>query len=169
MENHQDLDCYKVLALQSPKSSVPTVTQEEIKEAYRRALLANHPDKVHGLGVPRVKRMWYTIDEITYAYKTLSNPVHRLQHDRNLKFQSSGKEDKDYGTCHIGIDTLDLDELYYDCAKREWRRSCRCGDRKGFMVDEDMLQESSENGELIAECPGCSLRLRVTFAVADDG
>ncbi|KAI4136206.1 MAG: hypothetical protein L6R39_007844, partial [Caloplaca ligustica] len=163
-----ELDCYKVLALPSFKPGIPTVSQEEIKKAYRRALLKHHPDKNRTPGLLQRTITRYTIDEITYAYNTLSNNARRLEHDSRLSPKSSAKDDKDYRNTHIGIDTLDLDELHYDWDKSEWHRGCRCGATRGFTVNEDDLQQSYECGELVTECLGCSLRLRLTFAVADD-
>lgn len=156
------LNCYKVLALESARSSVPTVSQQAIRDAYRRALLRNHPDKVSNTKA-------YTIDVITYAYKTLNDPEQRLRHDKQLKCRLPEKDDNGFDEYHTGIDTVDLDELHYNNIQKNWHRDCRCGDPKGFTLNEDDLQGSIEQGELVAECPGCSLRLRVAFAVTDDG
>lgn len=162
MDSFQGLNCYTVLALESPNSSLATVGRQAIKDAYRRALLKNHPDKVRNAKA-------YTIDAITYAYKTLIDPVQRVQHDKQLKLKIPEKDDHGYDEYHTGMDTVDLDELHYDEIQNNWHRDCRCGDPKGFTFDEKDLQGSIEHGELVAECPGCSLQLRVIFAVAYDG
>lgn len=169
MNNHKDIDCYKVLALQTPQPGVPIPSQQEIKEAYRRALLTNHPDKTRDADILQTKKTRYTIDEITFACKTLIVPIHRREHDKKLKLQSPEIGAPNDGDRHSGIDTLDLDELHYDRDKSEWHRDCRCGDTMGFTVNEDDLLQGSDHGELVTECLGCSLRLRVTFAVTHDG
>lgn len=169
MNNHQELDCYKVLALRPPTYGLPPISHQEIKDAYRRALLSNHPDKVQDLGVLHSKKIRYSIDQVTNAYKTLTNKVYRLQHDRQLELNPKDKDDTRYENLYSGIETVDLDELHYDCARSEWHCDCRCGDAKGFSLNENDLHQSSEQGELVVECPGCSLRLKVTFAVATGG
>ncbi|KAL8908869.1 MAG: hypothetical protein Q9207_000595 [Kuettlingeria erythrocarpa] len=156
------INCYKVLALESARSSVPTASHQAIRDAYRRALLRNHPDKVSNTKA-------YTIDDITYAYKTLSDPEQRLRHDKQLKCKVPEKDDDGFDEYHTGFDTADLGELHYDNIQKNWHRDCRCGDSNGFTLNEDDLRKSIEQGEVVAECPGCSLRLRVAFAVADDG
>lgn len=159
MNNHQDLDCYKVLALKPPRYGTTPATQQEVKEAYRSALLSNHPDKLQNAGVQHGIKTLYSVDEITYAYKTLTNIVYRLQHERQQKLKPSDKDS------HSGIETVDLDELHYDCARSEWHCGCRCGDATGFSLMEIDLHQNSEHGDVVVECRGCSLRLKVTFTV----
>ncbi|KAL8680200.1 MAG: hypothetical protein Q9224_004698 [Gallowayella concinna] len=161
-----DPDCYQVLALQQPFSGRPAVSQERIKQAYRHALLANHPDKSRIPVTPQPQTTQYTIDQVTTAYQTLIQPARRLEHDKQIRTTPPAKGHSDCVKSHAGIDTLDLDELDHDDYSNEWHRGCRCGDDKGFTVTEDELQRSSDAGETVTECQGCSLRLRVTFAVA---
>lgn len=169
MNGHVGPDCYDVLKLQRPGSDGPAISQNEIKSAYRRALLLNHPDKHQGSDAIQAGKQRYTIDEVTRAYDILIDPSRRLQYDRQLQLKLREKDDHDPGNHHTGIEAVDLDDLEYDGHRKEWHRECRCGDSTGFRFTEEELQGNCDNGEVIAECPGCSLLMRVTFAVADDG
>ncbi|KAL8934977.1 MAG: hypothetical protein Q9211_004944 [Gyalolechia sp. 1 TL-2023] len=161
MFSDQVHSCYKVLGLQSPRPDGPAASQQEIRIAYRRALLLNHPDKRQFSDSVQDPATPYTIDEVTRAFKVLVDRTHRLQHS------GQGKTDREVGK--PGIETVDLDELDYDDGKNEWRRDCRCGDAEGFKVTEDGLHQNCQDGEVIASCPGCSLHLKVTFVLNETG
>lgn len=167
MTNPEPADHYAVLDLCHPKPDGKAADQNEIKAAYRRALLHSHPDKVRGRQVEQVERPRYTIDKVIEAYNTLVNPSTRLQYDERLKVKRQCKSDRNAEN-YEGIETIDLDDLVYDSHRHEWRHGCRCGDESGFRVTEDELRGGSDSGEVIAECPGCSLLLRVTYAMADE-
>ncbi|KAL8669740.1 MAG: hypothetical protein Q9168_005682 [Polycauliona sp. 1 TL-2023] len=167
---HQIADCYDILDLYGPKHNVSAVGKAEIKQAYRLALLSNHPDKSQAAHLAHRSRARYTIDELSRAYRTLIDPERRLEHDRQLQLEPRVKPDQNHAQSHPGIDMLDLDEFNADDSSGKWHCACRCGDDNGFNVTEDELQTSSLWGETIIECRSCSLRLRVTFAtVEDDG
>jgi len=65
--------------------------------------------------------------------------------------------------------------MAYSDATGEWYRGCRCGRERGYMVSEGDLEEAVGNGErkgegeVVVGCVGCSLWVRVTFAVAEEG
>lgn len=160
------INCYNILDLYDSNFNVSAV---EIKQAYRRALLSNHPDKSQAADLVHRKRARHTIDEVSRAYHTLIDPERRLEHDRQLQLEPRARTDNDHAQSHPGIETRDLDELNREDFSDEWYCGCRCGDKKGFTLTEDELQKNSLAGEIITECRGCSLRLRVTFATADDG
>lgn len=163
------INCYNILDLYDSDFNVSAVGQAEIKKAYRRALLSNHPDKSQAADLVHRKRARYTIDEVSRAYHTLIDPERRLEHDRQLQLEPRARTVNDHAQSHPGIETRDLDELNREDLSDEWYCGCRCGDKKGFTLTEDELQNSTLAGEIITECRGCSLRLRVTFATADDG
>ncbi|KAL8737341.1 MAG: hypothetical protein Q9181_001758 [Wetmoreana brouardii] len=169
MSSYRDIDAYRILALPSSTSGRPGASPKEIKSAYRRALLSNHPDKSQSSIPDQAKQNKYTIDEVTRAYKTLGDPTSRLHYDKRRGPKSEGTAENNHRDHHTGIEAIDLDDLDYDGHRGEWRRGCRCGDGIGFKITEDELQRSCDYGEVIAECPGCSLCLKVTFALADDG
>ncbi|KAK2761277.1 Diphthamide biosynthesis protein 4 [Arachnomyces sp. PD_36] len=207
----------------SSSSSSPStpLSPQSLKLAYHRALLRHHPDKSSASST-RTKTKTkgattsstptnapsagssrqsdgdariYTIDEITAAYKTLSDPRARAEYDRELRLSrattagdagvntgSSGGEDDIF---HTGLETVDLEDLGYvdvdvdvdldgegdsgEVGGGYWYRSCRCGDEKGFFLMEGDLEREGEAGEILVGCKGCSLWLRVLFAVVEDG
>lgn len=188
---------YHILNLPFPSSSSsqnhPTPSKQDLKLAYHRALLRYHPDKSSASST-RTKpttttqtqqkngdTQIYTIDEITTAYKILSNPGSRAEYDRELRLSrptqdaENGKNENGKGDdiFHTGLETVDLEDLGYsdgDGTEEEegyWYRSCRCGDEKGFFVTEGDLEREVEAGEILVGCKGCSLWLRVLFAVVD--
>lgn len=162
IQNH-----YKVLALPHPLSTNKEISYHDIKLAYRRALLRNHPDKREGNKTTMTEIPTYTIDQITFAFKILGNPVTRTQHNRSLELYS--KESHSVEGSHPGLDTTDLDDFISNEEQRIWYRSCRCGNEQGFTVTEDELEKNAKYGEVIIGCCGCSLWLRVTFATSEGG
>jgi diphthamide biosynthesis protein 4 len=194
---------YEILGLSFPGSTQQrSLQKQDLKLAYHRALLKNHPDKssinasfssniktkavpsshLRGEGCGRV----YTIDEITAAYKTLSNPALRAEYDRSLLLVRPGLDSGDGARnrvtkggegddiFHTGLETVDLEDLDYmeegSGGEEEggvWYRGCRCGETKGFLVREGDLEREVEEGEVLVGCRGCSLWLRVLFGVVD--
>ncbi|PYH40496.1 diphthamide biosynthesis protein 4 [Aspergillus saccharolyticus JOP 1030-1] len=183
------LDYYEILSVRF--TSAP-ISKQELKSAYHRALLKHHPDKAaasagaaaqdapasllasdtHGSQPARA----YTIDEITAAYKVLSDPSLRAEYDRTLRLdraRAAGLE-KARGNgvlFHTGLEVVDLEDL--SCEEGEdgedfWYRGCRCGDERGFLLTERDLEKEAENGEIVVGCRGCSLWMKVLFAVEDD-
>ncbi|KAI9767541.1 MAG: hypothetical protein M1840_005578 [Geoglossum simile] len=163
---------YELLGLQPPQLGNRSSVQN-VKLAYRRALLLHHPDKSNapndiGNHIP-------TIDELTRAYKTLSDPATRAEYDRRLSLEPStaaspltrlrGSGD----SFRSGLETADLDDLEFDEDDAVWYRSCRCGDERGFTVSEDQLAGEAKFGEVIAGCRGCSLWLRIQFEAPEEG
>jgi diphthamide biosynthesis protein 4 len=54
--------------------------------------------------------------------------------------------------------------------KVEWRRPCRCGSDVGFKITEQELEDAEKRGagEVVVGCWGCSLAVRVGFAVEEE-
>ena len=163
-------DHYKILGLPSPYIADHDITIHDIKLAYRRALLHYHPDKSRHklLGLAKVEGSSHTVDQITIAYKTLIDPKRRSEYDQSVRL-SSPSTGLIPEKSHPGLETVDLDDLVFDEEHITWYRSCRCGNEKGFLIREEELERDTEDGEVITGCRGCSLWLRVTFAVAEDG
>lgn len=70
-----------------------------------------------------------------------------------------------------GEEVVDLDDLVYDEVREVYWRGCRCGDSRGFVVSEGELERGMDRngmGEVLVQCGGCSLWLRVGFGVADE-
>lgn len=159
---------YEILGLPEAFHDDPNLPAQTLRTAYRRALLQNHPDK-SAKGALTSTRTKYSIDQITEAFSTLSMPKTRAKYDADLKLQRvtvDGGQNKQI--FHTGIETVDLDDLEVDEAQGIWFRSCRCGDDRGFLIQEADLEEAASEGEISVGCRGCSLWLKVLFGVIVD-
>jgi diphthamide biosynthesis protein 3 len=58
-------------------------------------------------------------------------------------------------------DDVDIEDMDYDAATRTFTYPCPCGDR--FEITETQLRD----GDDVAACPSCSLRIRVVYEAAD--
>ena len=165
------LNYYELLDLEA-RQYEPLLSLQEVKAAYRRALLQHHPDKNPSRSVRTENASQNpstTVDDIALAYKVLSEPPLRAEYDRwlrsnDLKRGSGSHDDK---TRYTGLETVDLDDLVFDELSGLWSRGCRCGDEKGYIVSEAELERNVEDGELIVGCKGCSLWLRVLFGTEE--
>jgi hypothetical protein len=82
-------DYYKVLEVQS------TATQPQIREAYKKAALKHHPDRVPSDSPERTART-KKFQAINDAYYTLSDPTRRRDYDATRSFHSfTGHADPD--------------------------------------------------------------------------
>jgi len=166
---------YEVLGLpqnilDDQKDVVPLV-----KRAYHRALLRHHPDKTstQTQGVTfSTNSTKFTIDQISTALNVLSDPRKRAEYDKSLLTRphsgaSLGDGNSGFQT---DIENVDLDELPFDEAQGQWHRSCRCGNERGYVFNEEDLdvEEARNQGELLVGCLDCSLWLRVHYAVVDE-
>ena len=163
---------YQLLGLEA-RQYAPSLSAQEVKAAYRRALLQHHPDKrsQHPVAATREISQYSsaTVDDIALAYKVLSEPPLRADYDRWLRSKelNGGSDALRNRTHRTGLETVDLDDLVFDKDASIWRKACRCGDENGFMVSEAELERNAEDGEVIIGCKGCSLWLRVLFGVED--
>lgn len=185
------VDYYQILGIRFATSSA-ALSKQQIKLAYHKALLRHHPDKAgavtqdettKGSAHDSISSRWtdetagqrtYTIDEITTAYKTLSDPTLRSEYDRTLRLdrlKAAGRE-KTGDVFHTGLEIVDLEDLACDEDGEDgpcWYRDCRCGDERGFLVREEDLEREADHGEIVVGCRGCSLWLKVLFAVEEEG
>ncbi|KAF4162860.1 hypothetical protein CNMCM6936_001492 [Aspergillus lentulus] len=187
-------DYYEILNL--PFTTPPTaLSKQQLKVAYHKALLKHHPDKATSIAaIPSPTHdaktaqrpspdgnadasPTFTIDEITAAYKTLSDPALRAEYDRVLRLErvTVGKGEKSAAAAfHTGLEVVDLEDLV--CEETGdgegqsllcWYRGCRCGDERGFMVTEMDLEKEAEHGEVVIGCRGCSLWMKILFAMEE--
>jgi diphthamide biosynthesis protein 4 len=155
-------DYYQVLAI------TPTLAnQHAVKAAYRKALLEHHPDKTMCGNTDQAKSPGYTVDEITTAYKILSDPTSRSDYDRRYRVQNHTPI-PGIVKAHPGLETIDLDDMDYDDNGALWFRKCRCGNDRAYRITEEQLEKEAEHGEIITGCGGCSLWLKVLFQQADN-
>ncbi|KAJ5721336.1 uncharacterized protein N7483_009270 [Penicillium malachiteum] len=182
-------DYYQILNIPFTSSSA-ALSKQQIKLAYHKALLKHHPDKASAVTSDssiqgstyasststqsRNGTETYSIDEITTAYKTLSDPGQRAEYDRTLRLDrlKVAEREKTGDVFHTGLEIVDLEDLACDEGDGTtdvvcWYRGCRCGDERGFLVTEDDLEREAEHGEIVIGCRGCSLWLKILFAVED--
>ena len=156
------------------------LSKENLRTAYRRALLIHHPDKLpndaqnKGADGNRVVdehdltlKDRFTIDEIVNAYNVLVDSSKRAEYDRilDLKDKTQGQGTASGVGSHIGVEVFDLEDLTYHEDKNIWTSGCRCGDSQGYVVTETDLERESQHGEIYVGCRGCSLFIKVLFAV----
>ena len=164
-------NAYTILALRSSPQShfIPMAT---IKEAYRKALLAAHPDK-HPGSIARPKKS-YSIGAITEAYRILSTPELRAQLDKKLQIPSANISltEADFHMAKRHAEVIDLDDMHYDCDSQTWSYECRCGIDKAFEVSYDDLEEDGatvgQTSELLVACLGCTSWLRISYMIAGE-
>ncbi|PWY85978.1 hypothetical protein BO70DRAFT_254086, partial [Aspergillus heteromorphus CBS 117.55] len=176
---------YTILSLPftSSTSIATSLSKQQLKAAYHKALLKHHPDKTPSAtpndpDLPPSLQRPYTIDEITTAYKTLSDPSLRTEYDRSLRLDRArvAEREKTGTVFHTGLEVVDLEDLEFeegggaqaDGDGDYWYRGCRCGDEKGFLVTEEDLEREAEHGEVVVGCRGCSLWMKVLFAVEEE-
>lgn len=150
----------------------PDLSQEDVKQAYREALLKYHPDKLNrkttsGPELTTGASGTPTVNMIVEAYNILLDPLTRRKYDLSLKTAQA--------KAHQGIETFDLEDLVFheDSGNSQWTKSCRCGSSEGYFLSEDDLEKASseqagETKEVLVGCRGCSLFIRVAFASVDE-
>lgn len=168
----------QVLGL-SPNAALD-LTPEKLKTAYHAALLRNHPDKLPGVvpvvsGTTRtndtITAPIFSVDEIVGAYQALLKLADRAVHDAGLENTVVGSPHSysNETSVHAGVETYDLDELTFDESASRWYKQCRCGDIRGYVLEEaeleGELEGESELGEIYVGCTGCSLWIKVLFDV----
>jgi len=166
---------YEVLGIAEARHPI---SKQDVKAAYHQALLLHHPDKSLTRGSlnrstsTRTRRTdeaqpAYSVDDITKAYRILSDPLTRVEYDRSQQLHVRTQPQQARAEAfHIGLETVDLDDLPYDEGPGVWYRSCRCGEPRGFIVTECDLEKEEELGEVHIACSGCSLWLKLSFAVS---
>jgi diphthamide biosynthesis protein 4 len=182
---------YTILGLEAPSPgppSDPSSTAQQVRRAYKLALLATHPDRAAAQGT-------YTVDDVKEAYAILSNPQSRaeynewvLRHPGEMTEQGrrqGGTAPSLSSDFLLGLELLDLSDFDVLDPKfefggegegegegegqMEWTRACRCGAERGFRIAEEELVDAEAAGEkeVLVGCEGCSLWVRVGFEVEE--
>ncbi|KAL9115424.1 MAG: hypothetical protein Q9227_000745 [Pyrenula ochraceoflavens] len=164
---------YDILGLLQEQSRI---SNETVRVAYRKALLQHHPDKGSAKKFTRNEQSpLYSIDEIVAAYQTLSDPTARAEYEKQLLLSSKAQyknhaAEKLGSGAHDGVEDVDLDEMTYEEKIGLWSKGCRCGNEKGYILDEEELNKAADagEGEVYVGCEGCSLCIRVLFHVDEE-
>ncbi|KAJ7686505.1 hypothetical protein B0H17DRAFT_940334, partial [Mycena rosella] len=122
----------------------PHASRPQIKVAYHRALLRSHPDK----------NVASTADiaSIQEAYRVLSTPALRAQHDTRLRAPAGPRP----------AQVISLEEFQEHLELDSWSHSCRCG---GIYR---ITGEEMENGQHLIPCTSCSEIVWVGYELAED-
>jgi diphthamide biosynthesis protein 4 len=161
---------YTILNIPPPTSDSKRPSAQDIKAAYRLALLAHHPDKL-GVVISTQNKDTPSVDAIKTAYTTLSSPALHRDYDRTLLLNSSKSDSPSHHKVgYTGSETLDLDDLNYDEESGIWYLTCRCGEKRGYVITErDLEKEELAGGrEIVVGCGGCSLWISVVFGIAEE-
>jgi diphthamide biosynthesis protein 4 len=121
-------------------------TDDQIKQAYRRALLVNHPDKSKGAAQ-------HHLSELREAFQILISAEDRSEYDRIL--QTSRNK-----TAKRPLLSISLDDFTED--QDTWSYKCRCGNK--FTVTYAELEQDVH----ILECNGCSESIYIEYHLATD-
>lgn len=186
------LNLYEILGIyrESP-NQYSDVTLSEIKQSYHSSLLFHHPDKqkqqqtnvinsdVNQIGgasisdLESAKNPDITIPAIKTAYLILTNPERRNEYDTKLKLGlgASGSKAPKAANDQIDLDDMDCQtEIGPDGITETyiWTRSCRCGEKDGYILNEKDLEENGPDATSITvQCIGCSLWIEVLYAVEE--
>jgi diphthamide biosynthesis protein 4 len=137
-----------------------TATPDQIKAAYRSAVLHSHPDKSTTTTKSQLQFL-----SIQRAYETLIDPGQRKDHDATLASQSA-KQDVHINE-KVDISDMDLviqgdDEQQQSCLS--W--SCRCGGCYVVSVEDVATQQGiimhPLAPPLLIPCSTCSLYIQLT-------
>ena len=153
---------YQILGLVVSPSSAANISTKQIKEAYRLSLLQHHPDKVTSLSSQSHR---WSIDQIVEAHRILSEPSKKAAYDLDFCRQFTQTEKEARTRAHAGREHIDLGDFTFDDSSEVWKYPCRCGDPLGYQVNEQQLEDASNDGELLVPCAGCSLYVVVAFEV----
>ncbi|KIM33886.1 hypothetical protein M408DRAFT_325459 [Serendipita vermifera MAFF 305830] len=152
MASEQIVDLYRVLDIQRDAS------QEEIKQAYRRALLRHHPDKNRAAAEEVFPpKSVPAIDTVREAFRVLSTLSSRQKYDAALGSQMALSQRPEVAAPRpANIVSLD------DFEEKEasiWAHPCRCGGV--FVITEDLLEQDVH----LIGCDSCSEALWVGYEV----
>eukprot|EP00884_Botryococcus_braunii_P004538 jgi/Botrbrau1/14085/Bobra.182_3s0032.2 len=135
-------------------------SQEEVRAAYRRAVLAAHPDKGSSANPIASGEASSTFNAIQSAWEAVKDAEHRVQYDQSLAACEVGQSE-------VAIwQDVDLAE-FTPCDAGEgagflFSYPCRCGGSYLF-AEADLAVDASSAA---VPCDTCSLAVRVLYTVA---
>ncbi|CAI7633895.1 unnamed protein product [Penicillium viridicatum] len=164
------VDLYEILSLPFSGSSSTVLSKQQIKIAYHKALLKHHPDKAGAVA----RETGLSGSTNSTSTSTPSPLFAKSDGNSSRQLLKVAEREKTGDVFHTGLEIVDLEDLACEEAEGAdgdcWYRGCRCGDERGFLVNEEDLEREAEHGEIIIGCRGCSLWLKILFAVeAEEG
>ena len=152
VEVEEEETLYSVLGVKDKRA-----TDEELKKAYRKAVLRTHPDKwietsasssqgiVRGIEQQGSREAFLKVQE---AWKTLSDPKERYRYDEQLL-----REEEEVDEVEADKE-VDLTDMQHE-SDGSYGYSCRCGDT--FVLEESDKPEGGTS--VLINCCSCSLIL----------
>jgi curved DNA-binding protein CbpA len=138
MKEGLDMNLYEILSV-SRLSSL-----DEIKQSYKKLLLAVHPDKaITGGGNSEFLL-------VQHAFSVLRDPVMRKHYDEELARRKLLK-------VHVS-EVVDASSMVFCEEDASLTRSCRCGGEHKMSSDDVV-----ESGSIVIECSGCSIKIEVVL------
>lgn len=149
------LDYYTLLGV------APSATPSEIKQAYRRLILMNHPDK-QPTTTSRDAQFPVTseIHRIKEAYDTLRDSILREAYDSCLRSNAMSAPPSRAPSTQRPAQMISLEE-FDERKEGEWVYACRCGGV--YKIDEGMMEEDRH----LVGCEWCSEVVWVGYEVED--
>ena len=138
------MDPYALLGVE------PTSSADEIRRAYHARCLKLHPDTAEPDA--RASEAFQCVRD---AWALLGDPIARAAHDEGARRRTEHLDAEQSAADVVGFDEMRCPRAD---APREW--PCRCG--CVYQVGADEL----DGGELLVQCDGCSLSIRVVAAGA---
>ncbi|KAH8693537.1 putative DnaJ chaperone [Talaromyces proteolyticus] len=137
-------DYYKVLGV------APTASQQQIRDAYKRASLKTHPDRVPADSPERPART-KKFQRVNDAYYTLSDPDRRREYD-NARRDYFGDESEDVEEeVPRGAGAFPWSNFGFGGTERERERQERDSEQFGSIFEEMLREEGMANEESDAE------------------
>lgn len=146
-------DPYRLLKVQH------SANERELKQAYKRALLLNHPDKVQ-TGTTSV----LSIDSINQAYIQIKHNMRQAGSSNSGTTQyPNSTPNLDASPDFSEIVDLGLMEEHEEHGQFQWTRKCRCGSE--FKLYEVDLESNDDADEIAVQCTDCSIWILVQYSV----
>lgn len=109
-----------------------------------------------------------TFSSSSNNHNTSTNQNYNYHKSFNFKHHQS-QQQSNRPQSPSGVEEVDLDDVKWDGKRRAYYQPCaRCGAERGYSFKERDLDEGGEDGELMVQCAGCSLWLRVLFDEAGE-
>ena len=129
-----------------------TASHEEVRAAYRVALLRTHPDKGSDADVSGAESRAAFL-QVQEAWRVLGDPQLRYAYDER-RMREEDDDDSDFVNFEATLSDMQA------CEGGQYEYACRCGD--AFALEQSDLPSLRAEGALLLQCPSCSLVLKVS-------
>jgi diphthamide biosynthesis protein 4 len=135
-----------------------TCSAEEIKAAYKRLVLKEHPDKMDPSWAPDEAEhrpgQLNQFHKIQEAYHVLQDPDRRARYDAQL-------QNVEHRVQVHPWDSIDLAQMDYEDETSSYTFKCRCGDMFVLCSADLPLPQIGKSAAVLTECRSCANVLEV--------